>query len=131
MYSPGLFAEFADDNSVGRRTFFWYRVYCGCMAGLYGFLIILGLLIVSEAVSSNDRSAQETFFIGVAYAIAGAVFGLLYLIALLLPRKPYNWVVGIVLIAFGLTGCCFLPATVPLLIFWLKPETKAYLGRMG
>jgi len=28
-----------------------------------------------------------------------------------------------------LTSCCILPAAVPLLIYWVKPETKAWFNR--
>jgi hypothetical protein len=30
----------------------------------------------------------------------------------------------LVLICIGMTSCCILPAAIPLLIFWLKPEAK-------
>jgi hypothetical protein len=33
------------------------------------------------------------------------------------------------MMAIGMTSCCFLPFLIPLLIYWLKPETKAYFGR--
>ena len=131
MYSPGLFADFAEDNSVGRRTFFWYRVYCAVTAGFYVLLVIFGLIIALDPSIQYSRDQEEAMVVGFAYVISGGVFGLGYLIALLLPRKPYNWIVGIVVIAFGMTICCFLPAMIPLLIFWLKPETKAHLGRTG
>jgi hypothetical protein len=28
-----------------------------------------------------------------------------------------------------MTSVCCIPACVPLLIYWIKPETKAYFGR--
>ncbi len=34
-----------------------------------------------------------------------------------------------VLIGLGLTSCCTWPATIPLIIQWLKPEMKARFGR--
>jgi hypothetical protein len=34
-----------------------------------------------------------------------------------------------VLICIGMNSCCLLPASIPLLIFWIKPETKTYFGR--
>jgi hypothetical protein len=28
-----------------------------------------------------------------------------------------------------MTSACFLPACIPLLIYWIKPDVKAYFGR--
>ena len=33
------------------------------------------------------------------------------------------------LIAIGLTSCCTIPASVPLLVGWLKPDLRAWFGR--
>jgi hypothetical protein len=33
-----------------------------------------------------------------------------------------------VIICLGMTSACFLPVCIPLLIFWIKPETKLYFG---
>ena len=68
--------------------------------------------------------------IGVIYAIMGLVFAIVFAVGLFLPRKPWGWIMGIVLIALGMTSVCCLPATIPLLIFWLKPDAKAYFGRV-
>ena len=128
-YKPALFAEFSEENSVGRKTFFWYRVYCGCMTALNLAIVVIGATMAFASGSMVRQDAQEALVVGILYTISGGFFAVVYLVALALPRKPYNWVVGIVMIALGLSGCCFLPATIPLLIFWFKPETKAYLGR--
>lgn len=128
-YSPVLFGEFSEETETGRKTFFWYRVYVGFMAVLYLAMVAGGLAMVVASGSMAGADAEQSLILGFAYTIGGGIFGLVFAVALFLPRKPFNWIVGIVMIAFGLTSCCFLPATVPLLIFWLKPETKAYFGR--
>ena len=38
------------------------------------------------------------------------------------------WVYGIVVIALGIATCYFFPFSIPLLIFWIKPEVKAYMN---
>lgn len=127
MYGPAVPATVPSDNETGRKTFLWYRVYCVAMALLYLFVVGMGLFLVFLPETSNTREID--MITGAAYAVVGVIFLLAYSVAAMLPRKSYNWIVGIVVIALGLTSCCFLPATVPLLIFWLKPETKAYFGR--
>lgn len=117
------------DNEIGRQTFLWYRVYCGAMAVIYLFAIAFGGVLIAYAPETREYSSEETFIMGIFYAALGVVFFIVSAVALLLPRKPYNWIVGIVMMALGMTSCCFLPFLIPLLIYWVKPETKAYFGR--
>ena len=42
-----------------------------------------------------------------------------------LPRKPWVWIYSLIIIGLGMTGCC-LPACIPILIFWIKPEVQIY-----
>lgn len=72
---------------------------------------------------------QDAFNGGLFLLIAGAIFFIIYLVGILLPPKPASWIFGIVLIALGMMGVCFLPFTLPLIFFWLKPETQKYFGR--
>jgi len=116
-------------NETGRKTFFWYRVYCAVLALLYLMVIVLGVVLAVFQPPSREYNPQEMMIMGVIYAVIGAVFFLVFAIALFLPPKPYNWIVGIVTLAIGMTSCCFIPLVVPLFIFWLKPETKAFFGR--
>jgi hypothetical protein len=51
------------------------------------------------------------------------------LLPLVLRPQPWLWTYDLVIICLGMTSACFLPACIPLLIFWLKPETKHYFGR--
>ena len=117
------------NNELGRKTFFWYRVYCGVLAALYLLIMAAGiaLAVMHQQLDSNDP--RETLIMGIVYAAVGAVLFLIFAVALFLPAKPYNWIIGIVMIAIGLTSCCFWPACIPLLIFWLKPETQRFFGR--
>lgn len=117
------------NNELGRKTFFWYRIYCAVLAALYLFVIVFGIVIAVLQPESREYKPQEMLLMGIIYAVVGAVFFLVFAVALFLPPKSYNWIVGIVLIALGMTSCCFIPICVPLLIFWMKPETKAFFGR--
>jgi MFS family permease len=117
------------DNDTGRKAFLWYRVYCGVMVALYFLVAGLGVVMAVMQPETREYRAEEMLIMGIVYAVIGVIFAVVFLVALFLPRKSYNWIVGIVMIALGMTSCCFLPFLIPLLIFWLKPETKAYFGR--
>ncbi len=124
-FSPAI----SPDNETGRKTFFWYRVYCGVMVALYLALVALGVFLTVAQPSSGSKDAEAMMFAGIIYGVLGVIFLIIFGVALFLPRKPWNWIVGIVMMALGMTSCCFLPFLIPLLIYWLKPETKAYFGR--
>ena len=114
---------------TARRTFFWYRVYCAVLAVLYLAFMVLGIVLATVPLDDLSRDREQMFIIGVVYAIIGAIFFVVFAVASFLPPKPYNWIVGIVMLAIGMTSCCLWPATIPLLIFWIKPETQAFFGR--
>lgn len=112
------------------KVYPWFVTYCILMCVLYLFIIGLGFVYpkLAELAGNSERMATATFA-GVLYSIFGVIFFFAYLIALFLKPGPGAWVYDLVLICFGMTNCCCLPMTIPLLIFWIKPETKKYFGR--
>jgi cell division protein FtsW (lipid II flippase) len=108
----------------------WYRVYCVLMALLYllvavigGFIIVFGQQIAAE---DPELSAAEALIMGWMFVAVGVVLIVPFVAALALPRRHWVWIYHLVMICIGLTSVCCLPVTVPLLIFWIKPETKAW-----
>jgi len=110
----------------------WYKVYAAFMAALY-VLVVLGILalwafeakwILDSEIPSIAWLAYLLFFLLLSLALAAA-----FLAVFFLAPKPWVWVYHLILICLGLSSPCLLPACVPLLIFWLKPETRAYYGR--
>jgi hypothetical protein len=128
-FNPPPMTAIPRDNEIGRKAFLWYRVYCGVLVILYLLVALMGVFLAAFAPPTRQYNSEETFVMGVIYAVLGVVFFLVFTVALFLPRKPYNWVVGIVMMALGMSSCCFLPFLIPLLMYWIKPETKAYFGR--
>ena len=109
----------------------WYRVYAAFMVFLYVLVTIGGVaaVVFSESLAPGDEPREVIVIQGIVFAVIGAPLVVTYLVGIFMPAKSWAWVYGIVLIGIGMTSCCFLPACVPLLIFWLKPETQAYFGR--
>ena len=60
--------------------------------------------------------------------VLGAGLTVLYAAPLFIEPSKKAWILGLVCIGLTLTSCCFLPFGIPLLIYWLKPETKAFYG---
>lgn len=115
-------------NAATPPAYKWFVVYCVLMALVYLLLAVMGIVnMVTEP--EPGRSAEEAKIMGAVFLIMGLVFCIPYAIAPFLPRQSWVWVFGLVLICLGLTSLCCLPACIPLLIFWMKPEMKAFYGR--
>ena len=110
----------------------WYVAYCIVMAIMYLLIAVFGVLLViyPGLMSKTHEDVLAHGITGAIYIVLGIVLLVLYVIALFLPPKPRVWIYGIVLIAIGMTSCCCLPVTIPLLIYWIKPDVKRYFGRM-
>lgn len=107
----------------------WFVVYCVLMALGYLTLAVMGI-VFGFIAPERDMSAAEAKLMGVVFLFLGLAFCVPYAIAPFLPRKSWVWVFGLVLICIGLSSLCCLPACIPLLIHWLKPEMKAFYGRI-
>ena len=93
-------------------------VYLVCAAAGV-FLLTFGFDdLTSTEVDELRIQGAVLLAIGIGLAIVFAV-------GLFLPRRSWGWAYGLVLLILGLTSCCTWPATIPLLIQWIKPEMKA------
>jgi hypothetical protein len=121
----------AFNNETGRKTYFWYKIYCGFLAFIYFLLVALGIFMVVAGATFATKAEDAALLpiMGVIYGGLGFLFMLPFTIALFLKPKPWVWIYGLVLICIGFMGCPTIFASIFLLIFWIKPETKAYFGR--
>lgn len=106
----------------------WYVAFCAAMALMWLILVFLGLSFILTGPPNSDMSPDEARVMGLIFVVLGAALMAPYVAAPFLPRRRWAWVLGIVLIALSMTGTCCLPAAIPLLIFWVKPETKAFFN---
>jgi len=109
----------------------WYKVYCAAMAVMYLFVAIVGVLFLAGVsfMPAQDQDKLAGLIVGPMYIIMGLAFMVPFILALFLSPKPWVWIYGLVLICLGMTSCCCLPASIPLLIYWIKPDVKLYFGR--
>jgi hypothetical protein len=110
------------------RVWTWYRVYAGLMALMYVAIAVGGGL--AGALAPMDADDPPRWFFMLVFGCMGGPLGAAYIAAFFLPRRPWVWVYHLVLISIGLTSVCCMPASIPLLIHWIKPETKQYFGRV-
>lgn len=112
-----------------QSTFNWYRVYCGAMAAMYLLCIVGGVLMLVADEETFGSDTAQMRFTGIALALFSAPAMAAFALGLFLPRKPWTWTYGLVLICLGMTSVCCLPACIPLLIAWIKEDVKAAFGR--
>jgi hypothetical protein len=108
----------------------WYKAYCIASALLflvYGTLGVFIILAPNYALPGHQKDMPPASQ-GIMYTILGFTMMIPFIIALFLPRKPWVWIYGIVTMVLGAFGCCCLPASIALLVFWLRPEVKEYFG---
>lgn len=106
----------------------WFIAYCIFMALLYLGTALMGIVFIA-AEPDAEMGEAEAKIMGSVFLVMGIVFGAGYAFGPFLPRQSWGWVFGLVLICIGLTSACCLPACIPMLIFWVKPEMKAFFGR--
>ena len=109
----------------------WQHRYCALMALMYVVCIGLGvfMIVFRNEGADESQSVGELLFMGIALIVLGVVLALVYAVAPFLRPAPWLWTFHLVLIAFGMTSLCCLPACIPLLIGWIKPETRQYFGK--
>ena len=113
------------------RVIFWYRIYCSFSGVFVGLLVLLFLVLRSlpdmeQNMSPSDFDEfQITSLLMVVIGIPCAIF---YFSCSFMTYRGWHGVLGLISIGLGTKGCC-LPACIPLLIFWIKLETKRWLNR--
>lgn len=110
----------------------WYRIYLGLSVFFCLLAAALGGFFLWPDSPMYAQTPPEEHVIlkimGGIYLLIGLLGIVVYLIPFFLGRKPWVWIYHLVMICLGIPAG-FLIASIPLLIFWLKPEVKAYYGR--
>lgn len=112
----------------------WFKVYAGLLCFIYAVMVAIGvaLLAAPRFIPFNDPDLPATavYIYGAIFALLGGLFLVVCALPFFLRPRPWVWVYDLVIIGLGMTSACFLPFSVILLIFWLKPETKRYFGKL-
>jgi multidrug transporter EmrE-like cation transporter len=113
----------------------WFKVYAGAMALLCLGMFIGGIAILNIPADGFDPEAPfgdderlGLLLYGWGFTLFGLPLTALFAAGLFAKPTRFWWIVGIVLIALGLTSVCCLPFSIPLLLFWLKPDVKEWFN---
>ena len=124
-------SAYAPPKRAGGRpvVILWLRIYAVMTLVVYGSLLALWMRL-TQLHAMHDWGAElagsaTLWCVGISALLVGGVFA----VTAMVPYKPWGWTVALIAICLGLFGFMAL-AAIPLLVFWLKPETKAAFGRL-
>ncbi len=96
-----------------------------------GLILYLAIFGIGTLMATNPDLFEETdppsfqiAFVGGLYAGIGAVFAIMFAVGLFWRNGLGGWIYNLILIILGLTTCCTWPATIPILIFWIKDKDR-------
>ena len=99
------------------------------MALVYMMCIFAGLVMFvlpDTMLEDADFPPEIRWVYGAMLVVIGVGLAALFAFGVFAPRRRWVWTFDVVLIAIGMTSCCCMPVTIPLLIYWIKPEVKTY-----
>lgn len=112
----------------------YFRIFGGISAFVYGMLALLGggLMVVPTFLSTIPPGVGDEvmgfYLAGTLYGVIGLAHAVPTLVALFAGRKPWVHTLGTVVLALGMLNMCCIPVLIPLMIVWLKPETRRWFG---
>jgi hypothetical protein len=115
-----------DQRVVDRpKVITWFVIYCVFLSLTSIIPIVTGIALL-RAEADTPATLDKQPLPPVAYLIIGVLGFLTSIVAPFLANRPWKWVYGLILICLAMPACCYLPITIPLLIFWVQPETREY-----
>ena len=106
----------------------WYKIYLAFLTFLFLFVVAVGGFLMIAPINAEDLDGMPPMIFGIIYMVMGIGLLIPVIAGFFLPKKPWVWVYHLVMICIGMTGCTIV-FSIPLLIFWIKPDVKTYFGR--
>jgi hypothetical protein len=110
----------------------WQMVYLTLMVLLYSALAVgsIVLFAFAERIAESDKETDPVMiqFMAIFYGLFALAFATIHAVGLFWRRGTGGWIYQIVLIALGLSQCWTWPATIPLLIYWIKHKDDIVTG---
>jgi MFS family permease len=109
----------------------WYKAYVALLVAAYAAVTVFGvvLILARHSIADADTPPAAVLAAGVLAIVVSLPLFALCAAALFLPPRPWSWIYHLCVICLGMTSACCWPICIPLLIYWIKPESKQYFGR--
>ena len=109
----------------------WFKVYCWVLVVCYLLVTAMSMMFFLVSPEELEMPAIIAKVTGTIMLLLGSGLLVASLLGVFLAPKPWVWAYSLVLICLGMTSACFLPFCIPMLIYWLKDDTKKYYGKSG
>jgi hypothetical protein len=111
------------------KVLIWFRVYLALLCLTYVLVMLFGFLDAFFPALRVESPDEKDVIAGWICMIGGAVFLTVSIVPFLIKPRPWVWFYDLLVICMGMVSCCLIPLSIPLLIFWTKPETKSYFRK--
>jgi hypothetical protein len=110
----------------------WMRLYAGITCVLYGGAALFGMaMMLSPMVARRAPGSSPdlaSWILGLIYTMFAIVFLLPSIGVFAGGRRGWAYTAGTIAVGLGLVQICCLPLTLPLLLQWLRPETRRWFN---
>ncbi len=106
-----------------------FKLYCVFIILCGLFSIGFGGVVLTFNPPAPSPARTEGIQIAALYFFMGAASALPALLGIFIPRKPWGWTYSMILLGLSMLGCVCIPPAVLLLIFYLRPNVKAFYGK--
>jgi hypothetical protein len=110
------------------RVWKWFLLYVASLVFTYFLCVVLGIGLLVWGTTLHGPDAAEMMFTGALVAGISMPFLVGVGAAPFLPRRKWVWVYDLILIAFGMGSCLWMPFSIYLLVKWIEPDVKNYFG---
>jgi hypothetical protein len=110
----------------------YFRIYAITTIFLFAAFLVVWQYLTPAAPNEVPTEIHPTLRGALTVIAMGTValaWVCLFVVGAFVPYKPWGWTVGLIVLCLGLSSCTAI-AAIPLLIYWMKPETKAAFGRL-
>ena len=104
----------------------WFKGYCWLLATCSLTVILLFLWAFIDCSEADEIGVTEGRILASIFIFLGLVMLAISLLGVYLRPRPWVWTYSLVLICLGMTTGWLMPLCIPLIIFWVKKETKTY-----
>ncbi|MCK5241336.1 hypothetical protein KAR34_02680 [bacterium] len=105
----------------------WFKVFCVFMAIVCTAFFAGGTWVIVDVGGFGKVGAQAGTAVFMLIALFVTVIA--YIVPLFLKPRSWVWVYGLALIGLGFFGLLTAFVCIPLLLFWIKAETREYFGK--
>lgn len=109
----------------------WYARYCQFAVALFAAASLVGVRVIGTRAALAEQWGIDPTAVGMfggLWILTLLFLAFVHFAALRTPATPWAWKIHAIVLAIGLTTLVLWPVALPLIWYWLKPETKAFFG---